>query len=127
MTAHSGKKYQSIRLGEVLEELDFKHSTFRQRQEHIKNMLARYCNLRTVVALIGSGTSIPLGYPSWTRFTEETLEEAGKFITDEDYPGTGTIKKYLNYLKKERGNELSAQVMLGECERFWGGTAHRLA
>ncbi|HEV7737060.1 MAG TPA: SIR2 family protein, partial [Chlamydiales bacterium] len=126
MTAHRETEHKSIRLGEVLEELDFKHSTFEQRQEHIKNMLARYLNLRTVVALIGSGASIPLGYPSWTGFAKNTLEHASKFITDEDYPGTGIIRNYLSYLKNERGNELSAQVMLGECERFWGEYIARL-
>jgi hypothetical protein len=123
MTMHNEKGDKVIRLGEVLEELDFQASSFDERQKHIKNMLARYLNLRTVVALIGSGASIPLGYPSWTGFAENTLEKASEFIKDEDF--SGTIKRYLDYQKNERGNELSAQVMLGECERFWSEYINR--
>jgi tetratricopeptide (TPR) repeat protein len=119
MTVHNKNEQKPIRLGEVLEELDFTNSTFEQRQEHIKNMLARYLNLRTVVALVGSGASIPLGYPSWTKFALQILKKASGFVTDKDYSGTTTIKNYLGYLQNGRGNELSAQVMLGECERIW--------
>lgn len=107
---------QIIILGEILEELD-PQASFSQRQEHILNMLARYLNLRTVVALVGAGASIPLGYPSWTDFAKNTLKAAGKCIADPNH--LFTINKYIGYLDDELGSELSAQVILGECERLW--------
>lgn len=113
-----------IRLGEVLEELDFKSSTFEQRQDHIKNMLARFLNLGTVVALIGAGASIPIGYLSWREFAEKTLDKARKNVDDDNQ--SATIEKYLGYLKERKGNELSAQVMLRECERLWDDHVNKL-
>lgn len=44
------------------------------RIERTKAMLARAFNLRTVVAVIGSGLSQPLGYPSWHVFTSDLVQ-----------------------------------------------------
>lgn len=116
MTMSSKSENRIIILGEILEELN-PNASFDERQEHIQNMLARYLNLGTVVALIGAGASIPLGYPSWTKFAINTLKEACNWIKDADR--LGAIERYIDYLDNERGHELSAQVILGECERLW--------
>lgn len=63
-------------LGNILEPLDFFSSTFADRQQHIEDLLCRNLNTKTVVAFIGSGTSIPLGYPSWTGFASDILKIA---------------------------------------------------
>jgi tetratricopeptide (TPR) repeat protein len=60
-------------LGEILKPLDFDKS-FKERQEHIENLLCRSLNMKTVVAFIGAGASIPLGYPSWKKFAEDMLK-----------------------------------------------------
>jgi tetratricopeptide (TPR) repeat protein len=116
MTMNSESEDQIIILGEILEELD-PRASFDERQEHIQNMLARYLNLGTVVALIGAGASIPLGYPPWTKFAKHILEEARGCIKDEGR--RNTIGKHIEYLDNGWGKELSAQVILGECERLW--------
>lgn len=116
MSEYSERRDQIIVLGEILEELDFKVS-FEDRQAHIRNMLARYLNLGTVVALVGAGASIPLGYPSWTRFAKDALTKSKELIQNPKH--LEVIDRYWEYLDKERGNELSAQVMLETCEGFW--------
>jgi tetratricopeptide (TPR) repeat protein len=104
------------RLGEVLERLD-PNKSFSERQEQIKNILARFLNLKTVVALVGAGASIPLGYPSWTAFAKKTLK-AKRIREGMTQEKIATLDNYAKFLRKERSKELSAQVMLAECERL---------
>ncbi len=57
-------------LAEILEPLNLK-DTFEKQQEHIENILCKFLNTKTVVAFIGAGVSIPLGYPAWWKFTDD--------------------------------------------------------
>lgn len=47
---------------------------FNERQKHIENLLCAFLNMKTVVAFIGAGTSIPLGHPSWGGFAKDIFE-----------------------------------------------------
>ena len=68
------EKSENIKfLGEMLKPLDFNKS-FNDRQEHIENLLCRSLNMKTVVAFIGAGSSIPLGYPSWGRLAKDMFQ-----------------------------------------------------
>jgi len=101
-------------LSEVLKPLDFDKSDFQARQTHIKNVLARYLNLKTVVALVGAGASIPIGYPSWNSFAEDILNK-----TKLEFPEKSEdIERYLKYVGDGK-KEMSAQVLLEECERLY--------
>ncbi len=113
-------------LSEILQPLDFQTS-FERRQQHIRRLLARYLNLKSVVALIGAGASRPLGYPVWNRFAKDTLIEADKTVREEfaTDPQSKEGKKALQLCSKFRrdtryigkpGKEYSSQVILGKCE-----------
>jgi tetratricopeptide (TPR) repeat protein len=56
----------------------------KERQERTRIMLARALNLRTVVALVGSGCSAPLGYPTWNTLVADVIREALKKKPAED-------------------------------------------
>jgi tetratricopeptide (TPR) repeat protein len=72
-----------------------------------------------VVALVGAGGSIPLGYPPWKTFATETLAD-GKIKAGLTSDEIKTLEDYAGFLNMDLGKELSAQVMLGECERLCG-------
>ena len=45
---------------------------FSKQQKHIEQLLFRYLNTKTVVALVGSGCSLGLGYPTWKGFAKKS-------------------------------------------------------
>lgn len=67
------KANEIIRLGELVNPLDFEQN-FEDRQKHIESLLCKSLNMKSVVAFIGAGLSIPIGYPSWTQFAKDTFE-----------------------------------------------------
>jgi hypothetical protein len=44
-----------------------------ERERSSRNMLLRALNLKTTVAVIGSGCSVPLGYPKWSEFADRVI------------------------------------------------------
>lgn len=52
-----------------------------QLQQRNREMLYRAMNLRTTVAVVGTGLSIPFGYPDWRGFVKNALEMAKDSVT----------------------------------------------
>lgn len=67
-------------LGKILEPLDFDDS-LRIKQKHAEDLLCRYLNMKTVVAFVGSGMSMPLGYPNWQWFAQDIFQLLEVFLT----------------------------------------------
>ena len=64
------------RLGFGVHKLDPKPGATRaERLQRSEHMLARVLNLNTTIAFVGSGCSVPLGYPMWREFTTKVVEE----------------------------------------------------
>jgi hypothetical protein len=89
-------------LGEILKPLDL-DSPFRDQQQHIENLLCRYLNTRTVVAFIGAGGSIPLGYPSWGDLGNDIL-----LILERIFSGSRTDRR--QKIQRKDPNLTSAEV-----------------
>lgn len=116
---------------DLIADLDF-NETFEARQEHIKHMLYRYINLKTMVAFIGSGCSRPLGYPLWNEFAKDILNKTVRKLSGKssgvDNNALTKLKRYQSYFKNKRlTGELSAQVVLRECERALANDSRREA
>lgn len=56
-----------------VQRLPLKGTSRDERLQRIRDMLSRALNLRTTVAFIGAGCSVPLGYPTWAEFTQRAV------------------------------------------------------
>jgi tetratricopeptide (TPR) repeat protein len=88
-----------------------------QRLERSKQMLARVLNLRTTVAFVGSGCSVPLGYPSWQKFTCDVVTHTLNSVAD-----GATVKERLERFERQLSGDNkvgsdSLLFMLGVCQR----------
>ena len=100
------------------------HEKFEDQQKHIRQLLFRYLNTKTVVAIIGSGCSRPLGYPNWKEFATDVLNGMPEPTSD---VGLEAIKRFRGYL--ESGHELpdfvTYRTIFGECEWHYKGSHFR--
>lgn len=55
-----------------------------QRKLHREWMLFRALNMKSVVAIVGSGCTIPLGYPTWPVFVHRLLSDMANALADFD-------------------------------------------
>lgn len=70
----------------------------REQKRHydVHRLLARAFNFRTFVAVIGSGLSQPLGYPSWHNFASNVVKLTQKHLRNEDKRLSGFLKRLTN-------------------------------
>ena len=59
------------RVGFGAHKIELKWDATREDRIHRASaMLSRVLNLRSTVAFVGAGCSVPLGYPTWTQFAK---------------------------------------------------------
>jgi len=58
--------------------------TREERITHTTGMLCRSLNMRTTVAVVGSGCTIPLGYPRWQDMARELVKQALEWLASQD-------------------------------------------
>ncbi|HUR79716.1 MAG TPA: SIR2 family protein [Thermoanaerobaculia bacterium] len=92
-----------------------------ERQKRSRMMLSRALNLRTLVAFVGSGVSVPLGYPSWHEFAEGMLHATRKALEslgrrkDDNLHRLAEIERRL---KKRNVEPRHLQFYIGLCRRL---------
>ena len=65
------------RVGFGAHKLELKPGASREdRIRRTRDMLSRVLNLRTTVAFVGAGCSVPLGYPTWSEFAKLLVAHA---------------------------------------------------
>lgn len=88
------------------------------REERIcraRDMLSRVLNLRTAVAFVGAGCSVPLGYPTWSQFAKLLVAHA-----IESSPSSPELKALLRFqaqLEAEPVKPHQIMFILGECKK----------
>ena len=99
-------------------------ASWEDRMQRNSEMLSRVLNLRTTVAFIGAGCSIPLGYPSWGKMTLTLVEAILSAFSD--HPNSKNFDqelRRLKRLKKKLGSQSSISVDL----MFYIGLCKQLA
>jgi tetratricopeptide (TPR) repeat protein len=99
------------------------HEEFEDQQKHIRHLLFRYLNTKTVVALVGSGCSKSLGYPNWKEFAIEVLDRVPPLTSGvEKKP----FERFRNYLESDTLPQyVTYRTIFGECERHCEGSMFR--
>jgi hypothetical protein len=73
-------------------------ASLEERAHHSRQMLLRALNLKTTIAVVGSGCSVPLGYPAWTEFTRDIIRKSISVVS----PGSrdeGRLRGYIDALE----------------------------
>lgn len=89
-------------------------------------MLCRVLNLRTTVAVVGSGCSRPLGYPGWHEMAEELLTRTVDALSSRPHQGTtgdgiDRLTGYRDQLRaRQRTNAPELMFYVGVCKRILG-------
>ncbi len=86
-----------------------------------REMLYHALNQGTTVAVVGSGCSIPLGYPSWKSFAAELIEQTLASLGSQ-----GGQREYLRRFQDrlssaERPDSRELMYSIGVCKRLLGG------
>jgi len=92
-------------------------ATPEERELHSRQMLLRAFNLKTTVAVVGSGCSIPLKYPSWADFTRQVLDRTIRALGIR-HPDVRILIDYRDSLKpgkSSQGQETSMMLYIGAC------------
>lgn len=87
---------------------------WKDQERRNREMLSHALNLRDTILFIGSGCSIPLGYPSWQELADKAIS-----VTEEKFTSyaefLGKCKEAVN--NRNRATDLS--FILGACESVW--------
>ncbi len=93
------------------------------RIRRARDMLSRVLNLRTTVAFVGAGCSVPLGYPTWTEFASLLVAHAIKNCPSLPSHSRTSYASLLQRFQKqlEGGPVRPHQIMfiLGECKKIF--------
>jgi tetratricopeptide (TPR) repeat protein len=91
-------------------------ATRQERIAHSRQMLLRSLGLGTTVAVIGSGMTVPFGYPSWQELAIEILE-----LTLELIQGDKEVSEVSDLLSGARTkgnlNQTALMFLIGVCKR----------
>jgi len=101
-------------------------STRRERIEHSQQMLLRALGLGTTVAVIGSGMTIPFGYPTWQElateileFTLHSLEETSRSAQDQRFTvDVEEVKRMLAGAKAQEQDQNALMFLIGSCKKL---------
>jgi len=92
-----------------------------QRLERSRQMLARVLNLRTAIAFVGSGCSVPLGYPTWPHFAQTVVEHTLKTFAVEPHATNGLLDRLTRFKNQlsnlDRIGTDRLLFMLGICQQ----------
>lgn len=87
-----------------------------ERQLHSIDMLCRVLNMRTTVAVVGSGCTIPLGYPTWEGFACGLVDRVADGLAGVTDAGDelGRFREYQATLKSrtDRKEKIEAESLM---------------
>jgi len=98
-----------------------------ERLERSREMLAHALNQGTTVAVVGSGCSIPLGYPSWREFATELVDACLEALDEATPSGVAGDRRQrlLQYQARlgsdERVGSEELMFMVGVCKQLFDG------
>lgn len=106
---------ESALFSSLIRRIDLSES-FHDQQKHIEQLLFRCLNTKTVVALVGSGCSLGLGYPNWKKFAEEILQ----IMLPPDKHKQKDIKRLISYITSDNGlpDYITYRTIFSECRRI---------
>src|SRR5689334_10471727 len=84
-------------------------------------MLSRALNLKTLVAFVGSGMSVPLGYPTWNRFARGIVEHTHAVISREVPAGNENLGRLTEMQERLAKGNIEPRHLLfyiGFCRRL---------
>jgi tetratricopeptide (TPR) repeat protein len=94
------------------------YATRQERIAHSEQMLLRALLLGTTVAMIGSGMTVPFGYPTWTGFAIEILE-----FTRDELKKTGNrdrrrVERMLRGAREQALEHNALMFLIGACKEI---------
>ena len=97
------------------------NASYEERLRRSREMLARALNEGNTVAVVGSGCSAPLGYPSWRKFATEIVDLA--FKAEEDGERRKRLQRFKTRLKTPRVDSRELMFIIGACKRLLAGSS----
>ena len=112
------------RVGFGAHKIDLKPGATREERLHrSRAMLSRVLNLRTTVAFVGAGCSVPLGYPTWAELAKLLVAQAIEICQPSSHDSRTTDSRMLERFQEQlqSGPVKSHQIMfiLGECKKIF--------
>jgi tetratricopeptide (TPR) repeat protein len=98
-----------------------------ERLERSREMLAHALCQETTVAVVGSGCSVPLGYPSWKGFAAELIDRTLAVLAGrQPIEGDGSQREQLLRIQRRlvstpRPDSEDLMFSIGVCKRLLGG------
>ena len=96
-----------------------------ERLARNRTMLVRALNSETTVAVVGSGCSIPLGYPSWREFTKEVVDNTLKTLASikplKENNYTEHLQRFQNSLRPDSKSYVESKLLMfyiGVCQKI---------
>jgi len=94
-----------------------------ERLRRTREMLSRVLNLRSTVALVGAGCSVPLGYPTWAQFAQllvaYTLESGTSLLTGSKTAKLRALERFQKQLESGPVRPHQIMFILGECKQVF--------
>lgn len=89
-----------------------------ERLRRSREMLAHALTQGSTVAVVGSGCSVPLGYPSWKGFAAEIVDRT---LAAFDGGQRERLLRFKSRLGASRVDSQELMFMIGACKRLFGG------
>jgi hypothetical protein len=112
------------RVGFGAHKLELKWGATREdRIQRARDMLSRVLNLRSTVAFVGAGCSVPLGYPTWKQFAKllvaHTIENCPSLPGDSKTSYLNLLLRFQTQLESESIRPHQIMFILGECKKVF--------
>jgi len=112
------------RVGFGAHKLELKWGATREdRIQRAREMLSRVLNLRSTVAFVGAGCSVPLGYPTWKQFAKllvaHTLENCPSLPGDSTTSHSNLLRRFQLQLESQTIRPHQIMFILGECKKVF--------
>ena len=97
-------------------------ATYEEREARSRAMLSRVLNLGTTVAVVGSGCSRPLGYPSWRELAGEVVSLTLEVLENAETRAGSRMKARIERFRSQLSSaaspsEESLMFYIGACEK----------
>lgn len=92
-------------------------ATREERIGRARDMLSRVLNMRSVVAFVGAGASVPLGYPTWTQFAKLLVDHTLENCADSRNANSKALERFKSQLDSGPVKPHQIMFILGECKK----------
>lgn len=93
------------------------------RIRRARDMVSRVLNLRSTVAFVGAGCSVPLGYPTWSQFAKllvaYAIENCPSLPNDSRTSYTNVLARFRDELESGAVRPHQIMFILGECKKVF--------